>query len=70
LTAGVIAPAFGFSLLFYTIQKSGATHGGFAGVAAPLFSAVIGILFFDDALALPIELGTLLLLAGLWVRAG
>ena len=67
--AGVVAPVFGFWLLFYMVQKYSATLGGFAGIATPLFSVVIGILFLGDLLTLPIALGALLLLVGLWVLA-
>ena len=43
--------------------------GWFAGIATPLFSAAIGMLFLGDVLTVPIALGALLLLVGLWVLA-
>jgi drug/metabolite transporter (DMT)-like permease len=50
VAAGVIAPVFGFWLLFYMVQKYSATLGGFAGIATPLFSAAIGMLVLGDVL--------------------
>ena len=42
-------------------------HGnGFAGVATPLFSVLIGILLLGEVITVPIAFGTVLLLVGVW----
>lgn len=67
LTAAAIAgPVIAFWLLFYLINKYSASLGGLSGIATPLFSALIGILFLGEVISLPIAAGTLLLLAGIW----
>ena len=66
IASAITAPVIGFWLLFYMVNKFSATLGGFAGIATPLFSAVIGILFLGEVMTMPIVLGTVLLLAGIW----
>jgi drug/metabolite transporter (DMT)-like permease len=66
IASAVTAPVIGFWLLFYMVNKFSATLGGFASIATPLFSAVIGILFLGEVMTMPIVLGTILLLAGIW----
>jgi drug/metabolite transporter (DMT)-like permease len=66
ISASVSAPVLGFWLLFYLINKYSASLAGFAGIATPLFSIVIGILLLGEIITMPIALGTLLLLAGVW----
>ena len=39
---------------------------GFAGITTPLFSVCIGLVFLGEVITLPIALGALLLLAGVW----
>jgi drug/metabolite transporter (DMT)-like permease len=66
IASAVTAPVIGFWLLFYMVNKFSATLGGFASIATPLFSSVIGILFLGEVMTMPIVLGTILLLAGIW----
>lgn len=66
ISAAVSAPIFAFWLLFYMINKYSASLAGFSGIATPLFSVVIGILLLGEVVTLPIALGALLLLAGVW----
>lgn len=64
--AAITAPVLGFWLLFYIINRYSATLGGFTSIPTPLFSAAIGILFLGEAITLPIAIGTVMLLAGIW----
>jgi drug/metabolite transporter (DMT)-like permease len=64
--AAVSAPVAAFLLLFYLVNKYSASLGGFAGIATPLFSVIIGILLLGEVITLPIAVGALLLLAGVW----
>ncbi len=66
LAAAISAPVLGFWLLFYIINRYSASLGGFTSIPTPLFSAAIGVLFLGEAITLPIAVGTLLLLAGIW----
>jgi O-acetylserine/cysteine efflux transporter len=66
LSATVSAPVIGFWLLFYMINKYSASLAGFSGIATPLFSIIIGILLLGEIITMPIALGTLLLLVGVW----
>lgn len=66
LASALSAPVVAFWLLFYIVNKYSASLGGFASIATPLFSAAIGILFLGELMTVPIVLGTLLLLAGIW----
>jgi len=65
--SAISAPVLGFWLLFYMVRKYSATLGGFAGIATPLFSAIIGILFLGEILTPIIVLSALLVLAGIWL---
>jgi drug/metabolite transporter (DMT)-like permease len=64
--AAIIGPVIAFWLLFYMIKRYGASLGGYSGIATPLFSAVIGMLFLGEVISLPMAAGSVLLLAGVW----
>ncbi len=64
--AGVFGPVIAFWLLFYMVNRYSASLGGLASIATPLFSVAIGIVFRGEIVTLPIAIGTLLLIAGLW----
>jgi drug/metabolite transporter (DMT)-like permease len=64
--AAVSGPIVGLWLLFYLINKYGASLAGFSGITTPLFSVIIGILFLGEIITPLIALGTLLLLVGVW----
>jgi drug/metabolite transporter (DMT)-like permease len=66
ISASVSAPVLGFWLLFYLINRYSASLAGFSGITTPLFSIIIGILLLGEVITMPIALGTLLLLAGVW----
>jgi drug/metabolite transporter (DMT)-like permease len=66
IISAVTSPVLGYWLLFYMVKKYGATLGGFAGIATPLFSAIIGILFLGEVLTPIIVVSALLVLAGIW----
>jgi len=65
VVAGLGSPVFGFWLLFYIVKKYSASLGGFSGIATPLFSTLLGILFLGEIITTPIAVGTILLLAGI-----
>lgn len=67
MVSAIAAPVLGFWLLFYMVRKYSATLGGFAGIATPLFSAIIGIVFLGEVLTPIIVLSALLVLAGIWL---
>jgi drug/metabolite transporter (DMT)-like permease len=64
--AAVSAPVAAYLLLFYLVKKYSASLGGFSGIATPLFSVIIGVLLLGEVITLPIAVGALLLLAGVW----
>jgi drug/metabolite transporter (DMT)-like permease len=64
--AAIVGPVIAFSLLFYMINRYSASLGGYAGIATPLFSAVIGVLFLGNVISPPMAAGSALLLAGVW----
>lgn len=66
VSATVSAPVIGFWLLFYLINKYSASLAGFSGITTPLFSAIIGILFLGEVITMPIAVGALLVLVGVW----
>ena len=66
LAATLTAPVLGFWLMFYLVNKYSASLAGFAGITTPLFSVGIGLVFLGEVITLPIALGALLLLAGVW----
>ena len=66
IVSAVTSAVLGYWLLFYMVKKYSATLGGFSGIATPLFSAVIGILFLGEILTPIIVISALLVLAGIW----
>jgi drug/metabolite transporter (DMT)-like permease len=66
IVSAVTSPVIGYWLLFYMVKKYSATLGGFSGIATPLFSAIIGILFLGEILTPIIIISALLVLAGIW----
>lgn len=66
IVAAVSAPVAAYMLLFYLVNKYSASLGGFSGIATPLFSVIIGILLLGEIITVPMVVGALLLLAGVW----
>jgi drug/metabolite transporter (DMT)-like permease len=67
LAASVITgPVLSFWLFFYMVKKYSASLAGFSTITTPLFTVVAGRLFLGEVLTLPIVLGALLVLAGVW----
>jgi drug/metabolite transporter (DMT)-like permease len=64
--AAIVGPVLALWLLFYIINRYSASLGGYAGIATPLFSAVIGVLFLGEVISPPMAAGSALLLAGVW----
>jgi drug/metabolite transporter (DMT)-like permease len=64
--AAIVGPVLAFWLLFYLIQRYSASLGGYAGIATPFFSAIIGVLFLGEVISAPMAAGSVLLLAGVW----
>ena len=62
-----VGTVVGYWLVFYIITKYGASVAGLAGIATPLFSVMIGVAFLGEGITLPIGLGTLMLLLGVYV---
>ncbi len=66
LASAIAGPVIAFWLLFHMVNRYSASLGGLAGIATPLFSVLIGVLFLGEIVTLPIVVGTALLLAGIW----
>jgi drug/metabolite transporter (DMT)-like permease len=66
LVAALSSPVMAFGLLFYMINRYSASLAGFSGIAAPLFSFIIGVAFLGEVVTVPIGMGACLLLAGVW----
>jgi drug/metabolite transporter (DMT)-like permease len=64
--AAIAGPIIAFWLLFYLINRYSASLGGYAGIATPFFSALIGLLFLGEVITPQIAAGSALLLAGVW----
>jgi len=64
--ASIVGPVLALWLLFYIINRYSASLGGYAGIATPLFSAAIGVLFLGEVISPPMAAGSALLLAGVW----
>jgi drug/metabolite transporter (DMT)-like permease len=64
--AAIVGPVLALWLLFYIINRYSASLGGYAGIATPLFSAVIGLLFLGEVISPTMAAGSALLLAGVW----
>jgi drug/metabolite transporter (DMT)-like permease len=64
--AAIAGPVIAFWLLFYLINRYSASLGGYAGIATPFFSALIGLLFLGEVITPQIAAGSALLLAGVW----
>jgi drug/metabolite transporter (DMT)-like permease len=66
ILSAVCGPVAGFSLMFYMMNRYSASLAGFSGIATPLFSILIGILFLGEIINGPILFGAALLLVGVW----
>jgi drug/metabolite transporter (DMT)-like permease len=66
IVATLCGPVAVFWLVFYMINKYSASLAGFAGIATPFFSIIIGILFLGEVLTIPFVVGTFLLVIGVW----
>ena len=64
--ATLCGPVVVFWLVFYMINKYSASLAGFASIATPFFSIIIGILFLGEVLTIPFIIGTLFLVIGVW----
>jgi drug/metabolite transporter (DMT)-like permease len=64
--AAIVGPVIAFWLLFYLINHYSASLGGYAGIATPFFSAIIGVLLLGEVITLQMAAGSALLLAGVW----
>jgi drug/metabolite transporter (DMT)-like permease len=64
--AAIVGPVLALWLLFYIINRYSASLGGYAGIATPLFSALIGVLLLGEVISPPMAAGSALLLAGVW----
>jgi len=62
--AAIVGPVIAFWLLFYLINHYSASLGAYAGIATPLFSAIIGVLLLGEVISPPMAAGSVLLLAG------
>jgi drug/metabolite transporter (DMT)-like permease len=59
-------PVAGFAVVFYLIHRYSASLAGMAGIATPLFSALIGVAFLNEVVTAPILAGMMLVLLGVW----
>jgi len=64
LLLGVFVPGLSQLLVVHAIQAAGASRAGILFGMAPLFSALIAIVAFGEALRWPLVAGTLLVVAG------
>src|SRR5262245_4745582 len=61
---GVMVPGLSQLLVIHAVRGAGASRAGILFGMAPLFSALIAIVAFDEPLRWPIVAGTLLVVAG------
>jgi drug/metabolite transporter (DMT)-like permease len=66
ILAAVCAPVAAYWLMFYMMNRYSASLAGFSGIATPLFSVLIGLLFLGEIINGPILFGAVLLLVGVW----
>ena len=66
ILAALGGPVAALSLLFYIINRYGASVGGFSGITTPLFSVLIGVLFLCEGITPHIAVGAVLLVIGGW----
>ena len=64
LLIGVLVPGLSQLLVIHAVRGAGASRAGILFGMAPLFSALIAIVAFDEPLRWPIVAGTLLVVAG------
>ncbi|MBE7473306.1 MAG: DMT family transporter [Anaerolineales bacterium] len=64
--AALCGPVAIFWLVFYMINQYSASLAGFAGIATPFFSILIGVLFLGEVLTVPFAIGSLCLVVGVW----
>lgn len=70
LLLGAFVPGLSQLLVVHAVQAAGASRAGILFGLAPLFSALIAIVAFDEPLQWPLAAGTLLVVAGAVVLAG
>lgn len=63
LVLGAFVPGFSQLLVVHAVQAAGASRAGILFGMAPLFSALIAIVAFDEPLRWPLAAGTLLVVA-------
>lgn len=64
LALGAFVPGLSQLLVVHAVQAAGASRAGILFGMAPLFSALIAVLAFDEPLRLPLVIGTLLVVGG------
>jgi drug/metabolite transporter, DME family len=64
LLIGVVVPGLSQLAVVHAVRAAGASRAGILFGMAPLFSALIAIVAFDEPLRWPLVLGTLLVVAG------
>jgi drug/metabolite transporter (DMT)-like permease len=64
LLLGILVPGLSQLLVVHAVQAAGASRAGILFGMAPLFSALIAIVAFDEPLRWPLVGGTLLVVAG------
>src|SRR5262245_50501533 len=64
LLIGVMVPGLSQLVVIHAVRGAGASRAGILFGMAPLFSALIAIVAFDEPLRWPIVAGTLLVVAG------
>lgn len=67
LVSATTGPVISSWLLMYMVNKYSASLGGFATIATPVFSAVIGVLFLGEVINMPIAIGVVLVIAGIGI---
>jgi drug/metabolite transporter (DMT)-like permease len=64
LLIGVVVPGLSQLAVVHAVRAAGASRAGILFGMAPLFSALIAIVAFDEPVRLPLVVGTLLVVAG------
>jgi len=64
LVLGIVCTGFSYAFFGKALKLSGMVIAGVAGSFTPLFTAVIAVLFLNEALTLSVIIGTMLVLAG------
>ena len=70
LISGCMQPIFARALFYEGITRIGVARAGPLRGIEPLFAAIIALLVFNEQPGLPVYVGTVLIVASLWLISG